>query len=158
MIEERKRLSKRSDLSAADQERMNKALKVLANSTSYGIYAEMNRSEETQQKPLKCHGLDRSPYTCRVKNPEIPGEFCFPPLASLITGAARLMLSLLEKCLTDLGGTFAMEDTDSMAIVATQHGGLVPCPGGPLHLPDGRPAVRALSWDQVEQIAKKFEG
>ena len=40
------------------------------------------------------------------------------------------MLALLERCVTDLGGTYAMEDTDSMAIVATQRGGLIECEGG----------------------------
>jgi len=42
------------------------------------------------------------------------------------------MLALLEHCVTELGGTYAMEDTDSMAIVATKRGGFVPCPGGNL--------------------------
>ncbi len=42
--------------------------------------------------------------TCRVAHPEFPGEFCFPPQASLITGGARLMLVLLEHCVSDLGG------------------------------------------------------
>ena len=60
-----------------------------------------------------------------------PGEFCFPPLASLITGGSHLLLALLERLVTDCGGTYAMEDTDSMAIVASQQGGLVACPGGP---------------------------
>jgi hypothetical protein len=42
-----------------------------------------------------------------------------------------------------------MEDTDSMAIVARKRGGLVPCPGGPHPLPDGREAIQALTWAQV---------
>jgi hypothetical protein len=50
-------------------------------------------------------------------HPEQPGEFCFPPLVSLITSAARLMLALLEHCVAQRGGTYATEDTDSMAIV-----------------------------------------
>jgi len=49
-----------------------------------------------------------------------------------------------------------MEDTDSMAIIATEHGGLVPCPGGPFVMPDGHTAVRALSWKEVDQIARRF--
>jgi len=55
-----------------------------------------------------------------------------------------------------VGGTYAMENTDSMAIVATKDGGLIPCPGGPRRLPDGREAVRALSWAQVGQISERF--
>ena len=130
VIEERKRLFRRTDISDTERERLSKALKVLANSASYGIYAEMNREDSSNRVPVHCYGLDAKPFSCRVHNPEVPGEFCFPPFASLITGAARLMLALLEKCVTDLGGTYAMEDTDSMAIVATERGGLVDCPGG----------------------------
>jgi hypothetical protein len=111
-------------------ERLDRFLKVFANATSYGIYAEMNRQETEKKVKLKCQGLDPEPYECSVIHPEKPGEFCFPPLASLITGAARLMLGLLEHCVTELGGTYAMEDTDSMAIVATKRGGFIPCQGG----------------------------
>lgn len=91
-----------------------------------------------------------------MSHPENPGEFSCPPFASLITGAARLMLASLEKCVTDLGGTYAMEDTDSMAILATKRGGLVECPGGSLRTSKGKEAVRAISWTQVEQIAARF--
>jgi hypothetical protein len=157
VIEERKRVSSRSDLDLTERERISKALKVLANSTSYGIYAEMNQTQLGKSSPVKCHGIEPEGYTCRVHNPEVPGEFCFPPLASLITGAARLMLALLENSVAWLGGTYAMEDTDSMAIVATEHGGLLPCPGGPLKMPDGSPAIQTLSWAQVGRIEKQFE-
>ncbi len=40
-------------------------------------------------------------------------------------------------------------DTDSAAIVATEHGGLVPCSGGKSHMPDGRESVYALNWEEV---------
>ena len=155
-IEERKRLSLRTDISDAERERLDKALKVLANSTSYGIYAEMNREETEERTLVRCHGLDEQPFSCRVSKPEVPGEFCFPPFASLITGAARLMLALLEKCVTDLGGTYAMEDTDSMAIVATERGGLVECPGGSHRTKSRRDAIKALSWEQVAAISARF--
>ena len=49
-----------------------------------------------------------------------------------------------------------MEDTDSMAIVSTKSGGLVPCPGGPHRLADGREAVKALSWAEVRSISDAF--
>jgi len=49
-----------------------------------------------------------------------------------------------------------MEDTDSMALVATEQGGLVPCAGGPHRMPDGRDAIKALSWKQVDKISKRF--
>lgn len=155
VIEERKRLSSRTHLKEVETERLDKALKVLANATSYGIYAEMIRQESDKKVNVTCYGIDAEPYTCRVAHPDVPGEYCFPPLASLITGAARLMLALLEHCVSELGGTYAMEDTDSMAIVATEHGGMVACPGGPYRTNGKRDAVKALSWEQVRNISKR---
>src|SRR6185437_4340031 len=110
-IEERKRLSRNASLSKIERERLDKALKVLANATSYGIYAEMNRQESDEPVNVTCYGIDPEPFTCRVGHPDVPGEYCFPPLASLITGGARLMLSLLECRVRQKGGTYAMEDT-----------------------------------------------
>jgi hypothetical protein len=156
-IEERKGLSKHSDLSKAEKDRLDKALKVLANSASYGIYAEMNSQESDDKVRVTCHGIDKEPYQCTVAHPDVPGEYCFPPLSSLITGAARLMLALLEYSVTELGGTYAMEDTDSMAIVASRSGGIVSCPGGKLLTPDGSAGVKALAWKQVKSIVDRFE-
>jgi hypothetical protein len=156
-IEQRKRLPSRTDISETEKKRLDKALKVLANATSYGIYAEMNREESDEEVNVICHGIDTEPFTCRVQHPDVPGAYCFTPLAALITGAARLMLALLEKSVSDLGGTYAMEDTDSMFIVATEHGGIVPCPGGPYRINDGPPGILALSWMQVDdEIIQRF--
>jgi hypothetical protein len=156
-IEQRKSLNRRKELSEEDVDRLDKSLKVLANASSYGIFAEMNRQESEKKVKVQCHGLDPEPYECTVIHPEQPGEFCFPPLASLITGAARLMLALLEHSVTQLGGTYAMEDTDSMAIVSTQKGDMIPCKGGNFRNGDGGEAVKALSWPQVQKIVKQFE-
>jgi hypothetical protein len=157
VIEERKSLPNRSELSKEEKDRLDKALKVLANSASYGIYAEMNSQESDDKVRMTCHGIDEEPYECTVAHPDVPGAYCFPPLASLITGAARLMLALLEYSVTELGGTYAMEDTDSMAIVASKSGGIVPCPGGPFRTPDGQDAVKALSWNEVKDIVDRFD-
>jgi hypothetical protein len=156
VIEERMRFSSRTDITETEKERLKKAFKILANAASYGIYAEMNRQESDEKVVTTCHGIDAEPFKCLVQHPDVPGEYCFPPLASLITGAARLMLALLENCIREFGGTCAMEDTDSMAIVATENGGLVPCPGGLYKTANRREAVKALSWEQVRQISHRF--
>ena len=106
VIEERRRLPRKTDLTKIEMERSDKALKVLANATSYGIYAEMHRLESDKKVVVKCHGIDAKPFSCRVAHPDEPGQFCFPPLASLITGAARLMLTLLECCIKEHAGTY----------------------------------------------------
>lgn len=158
VIEQRKLFSFRNDLDPIEQKRLDKALKVLANAASYGIYAEMHREESEKKVKIQCQGIDPEPYQCQVIHPEVPGEYCFPPFASLITGAARLMLGLLEySVVKERGGTYAMEDTDSMAIVSTEKGGLVPCPGGPYRDKDGKEAIKALSWAQVDTISERFK-
>ena len=117
----------------------------------------MDRQEDGEKVEVTCHGIDPEPFTCKIAHPDMPGEFCFPPLASLITGGARLMLGLLEHSVCELGGTYVMEDTDSMAVVATENGGLIPCPGGrPFEMKDCGSAVSALSWQQMNAIAERF--
>jgi len=132
---------------------LRKALKILASATCSGIYAQqMDRQGEDEKVEVTCHGTDPDPYTCKVAHPEFPGEFCFPPLASLITAGARLMLALLDYCVSKLHGTYVMEDTDSMAIVATEHGGFFPCPGGPFEMAD---APRSLKLIRIEVLASE---
>jgi len=57
-----------------------------------------------------------SPTPKLIDTTETPGPWCFPPLATLITGAARLMLALLERSVRDAGGSYVFCDTDSMAL------------------------------------------
>src|SRR5712692_10014754 len=145
VVEERKR-------PRPENERLDWFLKVFTNAASYGIYAEMKRREQDHEVDVTCYGIDPEPYTCRVDHPEDRGEYFFSPMAALITSGARLLLGLLEHCVSELGGTYAMEDTDSMANVATKHGSLIPCPNNW----DENAMVKALSWKQVEMIRQRF--
>ena len=138
---------------AEERHRIQLFLKITANAGGYGIYAECNRQDlpKGQRADVTVYSYEDEPFTTRVTAPEDPGRFFCPPLAAVITAGARLMLAMLERCVTDVGGAWAFADTDSMAIVATEHGGLVPCPGGPHRDDQGRECVRALSFDQVER-------
>jgi hypothetical protein len=49
---------------------------------------------------------------------EKTGPWYFPPLASLITAGGRLLLSMLEKSVTEAGGSYLFCDTDSLCIVS----------------------------------------
>jgi DNA polymerase type B, organellar and viral len=136
--------------------RLIRFLKVLANSGSYGIYAEMNRREHPDT--VIVHGPSGTPFTTKVAAPENPGEYCFPPIAACITGAARLMLALLEHAVEAAGGTWMFCDTDSIAIIASADGAdLIACPGGIYRLPDGTPAIAALSYQEVDEIRARFD-
>jgi hypothetical protein len=157
VIEERQRV-KPSAATEPEADRTQGFLKVVANAGSYGIFAEMIRHDlpTSKREVVTIYGLDAEPFTCKVAAPESPGQWCFPPIATAITGAARLMLAMLERCVTDAGGAWVFCDTDSMAIVATPTGGLFRCPGGSERLDDA-PAVRALSRGEVDRIRARFE-
>jgi hypothetical protein len=158
MIEHRHLIRHDDSLSVDELGRIGRFLKITANAGGYGIHAEYNRQDlPTKQRPdVTVYSHQDRPFTTRVTGPEDPGAYSCPPLAAVITGGARLMLAMLERCVTDLGGAWAFADTDSMAIVATEHGGLMPCPGGPAGDQDGRDCVRALSHPEVEGIRNRF--
>jgi hypothetical protein len=124
-------------------------LKVLANSGSYGIFAELNpETLPTRQRvELDLWTADTDPTTIKINKPEKPGAYCFPPIAACITAAARLMLAVLEALVTEAEGAWAFCDTDSMAIVATDIDGPV----------DGTDII-ALPYEQVQEIRDTFAG
>jgi DNA polymerase type B, organellar and viral len=117
VIERRKALSSMKGLSPEDRKRLDRFLKVLANSGSYGIYAQLDRIDlpGSEKEELSVYGLN-GPFVASTNTVERPGEFYFPPLAALIASGARLMLALLERCVLDEKGSYALCDTDSMAI------------------------------------------
>src|ERR1019366_6001485 len=72
------------------------SLKITASATSYGILIELNPEELGKQGHTDCYGLDGERFEASVRRYERPGRYFHPLLATLITGAARLMLNLAE--------------------------------------------------------------
>jgi len=133
-------------------------LKILANAGCYGIYAEVNRHQTGKNDRATVRIFSGEEQRTRPTNiVEEPGPWYFPPISALITAGGRLLLAMLERMVTDVGGTYLMCDTDSMAIVASEHGGFVPCEGGSFLLDDGAAAVQALPWAKVRAIVDRFE-
>ena len=91
-------------------------LKLMANATSYGIFAELNVQTFDDRRLLMCHGIDGIPFETRSRSVEEPGSNFHPLIATLITGAARLMLATAERLAADQGLSWAFCDTDSLAI------------------------------------------
>lgn len=128
---------------------------MLANSGSYGLFVQLDPERLLKPVDVKVFSGEtffERPYTIVEKS----GPWYFPPLASLITAGGRLLLAMLERCVTDRGGSYLFCDTDSLCIVSNEHGGLISCSGGRAKLSDGREAVRALSWQEVDDIASQF--
>jgi len=88
-------------------------LKILANSTSYGIFIEVN----TKDKATIAHAYGLNEFKSKkVSKTEQFGEFFNPIIATMATAGARLMLAMAEAWLEQHGGCYAFCDTDSMAV------------------------------------------
>ena len=101
------------DIDRLDAEQL--ALKILANATSYGVFIELNVEDaDDDGEDVRVHGADPA-FPAEPGKIERPGIYFHPLLATLITGAARLMLAITECLALDAGLDWAFCDTDSMA-------------------------------------------
>jgi hypothetical protein len=105
------------DEAKANRDPIEKTIKILANSTSYGIFIEVNRDNAPKSETLKVYGPNGQGYETTTKGLEEPGRYFHPLLGVLITGAARLMLGIAEKKTLDAGLDWAFCDTDSLAMI-----------------------------------------
>lgn len=120
VIELRQSVKQRRD-GATDAEREaldteQHALKIAANATSYGIWVEVNVAALAKRMTATVNTSSCDPFSFITEKAEEPGPFFHPLLATLITGAARLMLALAETLIVERGLDWAFCDTDSMAI------------------------------------------
>ena len=95
---------------------VQQAIKIVANSTSYGIFIEVNRDDAPKPEPLDVYGPDGHSLNTTTIAVEEPGRYFHPLLGTLITGAARLMLALSERVAEDQGLNWVFCDTDSLAM------------------------------------------
>ena len=109
---EEQALAAQADAFDSDQQ----ALKILANSTSYGIFVEFIVATLEAPERLICYGPNGEGFPVESQKVEEPGRYFHPLLATLITGAARLMLGIAESVCIEKGLDWAFCDTDSLAI------------------------------------------
>jgi hypothetical protein len=120
-INDRRREVKSGIKSASEDEKLRLnaqqlSLKLLANSTSYGIFVELNVEEDKKLQNLDLYTSNGEENSIKMKKLERAGSFFHPLLATLITGAARLKLAIAERLTLDSGLDWAFCDTDSMAL------------------------------------------
>ena len=143
VIEERKRQESDKDV--------HYWLKIFANAI-YGFFVEINPETTPERKPVRVHvysGEESFVPKTRFEIAEKQGKWYAPYLASLITSGGRLLLGMLEKCVTNAGGVYAWADTDALAIVSSEHGGSL------AHVP-GCESARVLPWKEVQAIIDGF--
>lgn len=120
MIELRQSIKIRRDAATGDERDQldieQNAIKIAANSTSYGMYVEVNVAALAKRCATTVLSSTCNPFDCATDKAEEPGPYFHPLLATLITGAARLMLATAERLVSDHGLEWSFCDTDSMAI------------------------------------------
>ncbi len=104
------------DNAKANNDPLQQAIKIIANSTCYGIFVEVNKDSAPKYEPIEVYGPDGLTFGALSKSIEEPGKFFHPLLATLITGAARLMLATAERLAADQGLDWVFCDTDSIAM------------------------------------------
>jgi hypothetical protein len=114
MVKTRMRGAKGQEKEELDAEQQ--ALKILASSTSYGIFVEVNVGDLDKYEKRECFGSSGVGFPVETDKNEEPGRYFHPLLATLITGAARLMLTVSETLAMQAGLDWAFCDTDSMAL------------------------------------------
>jgi len=121
-------------------------LKILANSI-YGFFVELIPEHQKKKVPVNVFSGEKK-FTDSSEVLENAGPWFFPPLASLITAAGRLLLAMTEACVKQKRGTYLFCDTDSLAIVSSEN-------GGPLNIA-GSEGVRILPWPEVQSVVDSF--
>lgn len=128
-----------------------------ANACCSGVFAQMNDGERRARTVQHVWRADGRHHAEQGTDVEVPARWYFPPLAATINAGGRLLLFLARHLVEQAGCTVAYVDTDSLATVAGQMGGLAPCDGGTEHDSDGRPCVRALTFEQVLEAVAPIE-
>lgn len=123
LIEERIRIKKESKRLSYQNNRQaeiaQNILKIIANSTSYGIYIEINSEEvkDGKEEVLVC-GLET--FKTIANRIEQEGKAFNPIMATFITASARLLLATAEALVHKNNGVFAYCDTDSIFVSSEQ--------------------------------------
>lgn len=140
---------------------LKKGLKCIGNAGAYGPLVELNEQNEGKDVKLNVYSGEHY-HQQAIRDRETPGQFYFPPVASLIASGGRLLLALAEKCVMDAGGKILFCDTDSLCIVADDKGGLSP---GATHADFGYAVaadvreftpIPCLSRNTVLKISERF--
>jgi hypothetical protein len=158
LVEERQRVKQKlapyDVMSDSERERLQQFFKTASNATEYGIFGEVRSERKRRKVKVDVYGMDH--FYDWVDRVETPGQWFFSPFAATITAGGRLLLSLTLNEIAQRGGSFVFADTDAVAIVASESGGLVPCTDGTLTTDDGRPAISALPHADIQEIQAKL--
>jgi hypothetical protein len=120
LIEARFAIKKQPQTKESDQ--IQKILKIIANSTCYGKFIQLNTKNTISEKKVTVYGLDTfDTDTYKIEN---PAKFFHPIISIFLTAGSRLILAAAEHLLEQNNGHMMYCDTDSV-FVSPDHAKLI---------------------------------
>jgi len=119
LIECRFELQKKNDKTS---NQLQKILKIIANSTCYGKFIQLNTRKTILKKNVTVHGLDS--FDVNTDKMENPDKFFHPIISVFLTAGSRLILAAAEHLLEKNNGYMMYCDTDSV-FVSPEHTRLI---------------------------------
>jgi hypothetical protein len=104
LIEERQRIKKTDDI-------RQKAIKIVANAASYGIFVELNPEDDDEELSVYS-GSEFDEFNVFEK----PGKYFNPIISALLTSGARLLLGVCEPILNEINKNYYYCDTDGIFV------------------------------------------
>jgi len=119
LIECRFALQKKNDKTS---NQLQKILKIIANSTCYGKFIQLNTRKTILKKNVTVYGLDS--FDVNINKMENPDKFFHPIISIFLTAGSRLILAAAEHLLEQNRGYLMYCDTDSV-FVSPEHSKLI---------------------------------
>jgi len=120
LIETRFAIKKQNQTKELDQ--IQKILKIIANSTCYGKFIQLDTRNTILEKKVTVYGLDT--FDAETFKLENPAKFFHPIISVFLTAGSRLILAVAEHLLEQNKGYMMYCDTDSV-FVSPQHTKLI---------------------------------
>jgi hypothetical protein len=117
--------------------RLAALLRVVVNILVFGNPSRIDSGRRYDRRTRKWMVIDKC-----------PGPWSSLPIASSVTAGARLLLGVVERQFSDLGGVVAYRDTDSALVPSTRHGDKITL--------DDASTIRSLPWDEVDSVLESF--
>jgi hypothetical protein len=128
-------LRERARRKAAGDNFLDAILKQMANNVAFGLTGEERLADRhpksTTRTKVRAWSGEVAPRLGTLPAGPVHGDYYCAVIASAVTGGTRLLIGLIDHLIRAAGGTVANLVIDGLAVVATAHGGWVPCPGGP---------------------------
>ena len=124
---------------------------------TFGLLARYDRKALDRAVTLAGIGPAGEERSTTTRRPEYPATDTSLLLSGSVVALGRMVVGLTALDFERRGGPVAHVSTDSITVPASLDGGLWPCPGGPLHLPDGREAIRVHPVAEVRTACARAD-